>query len=73
MNSFLVDQNFNEHIVDGLTRRDATLEFIHVRDVGLAAAPDPMILEWAAAHGLVLLTHDISSGLSLIPNVRQPQ
>lgn len=58
MNSFLVDQNFNEHIVDGLTRRDATLEFIHVRDVGLAAAPDPMILEWAAAHGLVLLTHD---------------
>ncbi len=58
MNSFLVDQNFNEHIVDGLTRRDARLEFIHARDVGLAAAPDPMILEWAAAHGLVLLTHD---------------
>jgi predicted nuclease of predicted toxin-antitoxin system len=56
--SFLVDQNFNEHIVDGLTRRDATLEFIHVRDVGLAAAPDPTILEWAAAHALVLLTHD---------------
>jgi predicted nuclease of predicted toxin-antitoxin system len=58
VNSFLVDQNFNEHIVDGLTRRDATLEFIHVRDVGLATAPDPIILEWAAAHGLVLLTHD---------------
>jgi Domain of unknown function (DUF5615) len=58
VNAFLVDQNFNEHIVDGLTRRDATLEFIHVRDVGLAAAPDPMILEWAAAHELVLLTHD---------------
>ncbi len=58
MIAFLVDQNFNEHIVDGLTRRDATLEFIHVRDVGLAAAPDPVILEWAAAHGQVLLTHD---------------
>ncbi len=58
MNSFLVDQNFNEHIVDGVTRRDARLEFIHVRDVGLATASDPMILEWAAAHGLVLLTHD---------------
>jgi len=37
--AFLVDQNVNEHIVDGLTRRDATLEFPHVRDVGLAAAP----------------------------------
>jgi hypothetical protein len=56
--SFLVDQNFNEHIVDGMTRRDATLEFVHVRDVGLAEAGDPTVLEWAATHGLVLLTHD---------------
>jgi hypothetical protein len=56
--SFLVHQNFNEHIVDGLTRRDVALEFTHVRDVGLATAPDPLVLEWAAAHGLVLLTHD---------------
>jgi hypothetical protein len=56
--AFLVDQNFNEHIVDGLTRRDARLVFTHVRDVGLASAPDPLVLEWAAAHSLVLLTHD---------------
>jgi predicted nuclease of predicted toxin-antitoxin system len=56
--SFLVDQNFNEHIVDGLTRRDANLVFARVRDVGLAAAPDPTILEWAAIHGLVVLSHD---------------
>jgi predicted nuclease of predicted toxin-antitoxin system len=56
--AFLVDHNFNEHIMDGLTRRDPTLEFTHVRDVGLAAAPDQEILEWAAAHRLVLLTHD---------------
>ena len=53
MIAFLVDQNFNEHIVDGLTRREPTLEFTHVRDVGLAAAPNPMILEWAAAQGLI--------------------
>lgn len=58
MIAFLVDQNFNEHILDGLTRRDATLDFTHVRDVGLATAPDPGLLEWAAARGLVLLTHD---------------
>jgi hypothetical protein len=56
--AFLVDQNFNEHIVDGLTRRDAAVVFTHVRDLGLAAAPDPTILEWAAMHALVLLTHD---------------
>ncbi|NLY01293.1 MAG: DUF5615 family PIN-like protein [Rhodopirellula sp.] len=58
MIAFLVDQNFNEHIVDGLTRRDATLEFFHVRDFDLATAPDPTLLEWAAARGLILLTHD---------------
>lgn len=58
MIAFLVDQNFNEHVVDGLTRRDAALQFTHVRSVGLAAAPDPAILEWAATQGLVLLTHD---------------
>ncbi len=58
MIAFLVDQNFNEDIVDGLTRRDAALEFTRARDVGLETAPDPAILEWAATHGLVLLTHD---------------
>jgi len=51
--SFLVDQNFNEHIVDGITRRDPGLEFTHVRDIGFAEAPDPMVLEWAATNGLV--------------------
>jgi hypothetical protein len=56
--AFLVDQNFNEHIVDGMTRRDVMLEFTHVRDVGLSDAPDPMVLEWAAVRGFVLLTHD---------------
>ncbi|MGO8750309.1 MAG: DUF5615 family PIN-like protein [Thermoguttaceae bacterium] len=58
MIAFLVDQNFNEDIVDGLTRRDQTLEFTYARDEGLAEADDPTILEWAARHGLVLLTHD---------------
>lgn len=58
MIKFLVDQNFNEDIVDGLTRRDATLEFTHVRNLGLADAPDPVVLERAGAQGLVLLTHD---------------
>src|SRR5436190_12526485 len=56
--AFLVDQNFNEHIVDGLTRRNIALDFVHVRNVGLAAAPDNVVLEWAASQGRVLLTHD---------------
>ena len=38
MISFLVDQNFNEHVVDGLDQREASLNFTHVRNVGLATA-----------------------------------
>ncbi|HEX3999634.1 MAG TPA: hypothetical protein VHX65_13865 [Pirellulales bacterium] len=45
MTIFLVDQNFNEHIVDGLTRRDPALEFTRTREVGLAEAADPTVLE----------------------------
>lgn len=41
MIEFLIDQNFNENIIDGMARRDATLEFTHVRDVDLATAHDP--------------------------------
>jgi len=54
----LVDQNFNDHILAGLTRREPGLDVVHVRDVGLAAALDPRILQWAADHDRVLLTHD---------------
>ncbi len=58
MIAFLVDQNFNEHIVDGLSRRDPSLSFTFVCDVGLATALDPILLQWAALRGLILLSHD---------------
>lgn len=54
----LVDQNFNEDTVDGLTRLDTNLEFTYARDVDLDSAADETLLEWCAGHGLVLLTHD---------------
>ncbi len=34
---------------------------IRVQDVDLAASPDPVILEFAAEEGRVLLTHDVST------------
>jgi len=54
----LVDENVNQHIVEGLTLRDPGVDLVHVRDVGLEAVPDPAILEWAAQRDRVLLTHD---------------
>ena len=53
-----IDHNFDARIVDGLLRRMPNLDVVHIRDVGLAAAPDPIVLEWAASEARVLLTHD---------------
>lgn len=32
-----------------------------VRDVGLGSAPDPVVLEWAAHEGRILLSHDVTT------------
>jgi hypothetical protein len=53
-----VDHNFDARIVSGLILRAPQLDMVHVRDAGLAAAPDLVVLDWAAGVGRVLLTHD---------------
>ena len=55
------DENFNNNIVRGLFRRNPQLDIVRIQDVGLSGADDPMILEWAAEEGRVLLTHDVST------------
>lgn len=55
------DENFNNDIVRGLLRRNSRLDFVRVQDVGISGAEDPQVLEWAAAQGRLLLTHDVST------------
>ena len=55
---FLADVNFRNQIVRGLTRRDPTVDIVRAQDVGLDAAPDDELLEWAATESRVVLTHD---------------
>ncbi len=47
---FLADHDLNEHILDGVLRREPAVEFVRARDVGLSDRPDPEVLEHAAAH-----------------------
>jgi predicted nuclease of predicted toxin-antitoxin system len=52
----LFDQNLSPRLVAQLAA-----EFpgsLHVRDVGLAAAPDPAVWTHAAAHGFVIVSKD---------------
>ena len=55
------DENFNNDIVRGLLRRDPALDIVRVQDVGLRGEEDPLILEWAAQEGRVVLTHDAAT------------
>ena len=34
---------------------------MRVQDVGLSGADDPTVLRWAAQHGRILLTHDVTT------------
>lgn len=58
---FLADENFNERVIRGVLRQNPDVDIVRVRDVGLSAADDPTVLEWAAQQGRVVLTHDVAT------------
>ena len=61
MIAFLADENFNRHILTGLLRRNPRIRVIRAQDAGLTGTDDKALLEWAAQHGRVLLTHDVQT------------
>lgn len=58
---FLADENFNGKIVRGLLARNPLLDILRWQDVGSEGEADPILLEWAAQRGRVLLTHDFET------------
>lgn len=55
------DENFNHDILRGLLRHNPGLDVIRLQEAGLTRAEDPVVLEWAAQQGRVLITHDVST------------
>lgn|GEM_PF-2942770 len=53
-----VDADFNGRVIKALFRNYHDLDIVRAYDAGLADAPDPVVLEWAASEGRILLTHD---------------
>lgn len=58
---FLADHDFNEHILDGLLRREPTIEISRARDERLHEMPDERVLAFAAERGLLVLSHDVNT------------
>ena len=52
----LIDEDVHGDIVNGLQRRQPALDMVRVQDVGLRHTPDPIILEWAAQQGRVVVS-----------------
>jgi len=61
MIALAADENFNNDILRGLMRLRPGLDIVRIQDVGLSGADDPVVLEWAAREGRVLLRHDVST------------
>jgi len=58
---FLADHDLNEHIVSGVLRREPTLEWVRVRDIGMSERVDAEVLAYAADHGFLVVSHDINT------------
>ena len=58
---FLADHDLNEHIVAGVLRREPTLEWVRVRDVGMSERTDAEVLAYGADHGFLVVSHDINT------------
>jgi predicted nuclease of predicted toxin-antitoxin system len=57
----LADENLDHDIVRGVLRRKPMLDIVDARAVGLAAADDIHVLEWAAREQRIVLTHDVNT------------
>ena len=55
---FMGDYDFNGEILDGLLRREPSIDFVSGHESDLEGLPDPDVLERAANEGRVLVTHD---------------
>jgi predicted nuclease of predicted toxin-antitoxin system len=62
-----LDHNFNQDLWTGVLYqyREPELDVIRLSAVGLATAPDEVVLAWAAQEGRILLTHDAKTLLPL--------
>ena len=57
----LADENFNNHILDGLRHSIPDFDVLRVQDTEIYQAPDTVVLEWAAKSGRIILSHDVQT------------
>ena len=61
MIKLLADENLDNTIIRGLLRCNPDIDIVRVQDINLSGEDDPIVLEWAANQGRILLTHDVAT------------
>lgn len=56
---FAADENFNNHILRGIVRKDPSIDITRIQDEGLIGTSDRDILLWCVEEDRILLTQDI--------------
>jgi hypothetical protein len=59
--NFLADHNLNDQIVRGVTKNEPSVRFVRAREVGLSRVPDDRVLDYAAAHSMIVISHDANT------------
>jgi predicted nuclease of predicted toxin-antitoxin system len=54
----LSDEDVQGAIITGLLLHFPAIDMVRAQDVGLMQTPDPIILEYAANHHRIIITHD---------------
>ena len=58
---FLANHDPTEAIPLGVTRREPAIEFLRLRDRGMAGKPDPEVLAYTAANHLLVVSLDVNT------------
>ena len=58
---FLADEDLRYEIVLAVRRREPTVEFPTVRELGRDGSPDADVLEFANAEGFIVVSHDVNT------------
>ena len=55
---FLADEDLDSDIIEGLRYREPAIDLLDVKGAGLRGTRDPVLLDFAAQQGRILITHD---------------
>jgi hypothetical protein len=59
--AFVADENFNQEILRIVAHKRPDISMLTVQQLGLAGTADSDLLEWAAVHERIMLTHDVAT------------